>query len=104
MENGMDFETALQSFNLYDMATARQVYQGISDVEWEYVGHPEEAPYKLKYKVGKSYAARVVADLRNAGEDYTVFYLHGNEGRVSNLVKKVLGSYGWKPVNSRLQN
>lgn len=97
MDEMIDFEVVLQSFNLSDIATARQVYQGIAGVEWEYIGPPEGAPYKLKYQVGNSYAARVVSELRGHGEDYTVFYLHGNEGKVSSLVKKVLWSFGWRP-------
>lgn len=96
-----DFETILQSFNLYDMNTARQVYQSIADVEWKYQGSAENAPYKTVFDVKAPYAARLVADLRNAGDDYTQFYMSGNEGRVTNLVRKVLGSYGWNYTNYR---
>jgi hypothetical protein len=44
------------------------------------------------------YAGGIVAQLRWSNEDYLSYYCAGNEGNITEEVRKDLESLGWKPI------
>ena len=42
------------------------------------------------------YAGGLIAQIRSKGENYLDFYCSGNEGKVSEEIKKDLNEMGWK--------
>ena len=71
---------------------AKDLYRALCNTKWRNV-------YTLKYYVCTwRYAGGLIARVRNKGEDYLNFYCSGNEGFVSDTVKKDLAKLGWKPI------
>jgi hypothetical protein len=67
---------------------ATSLYSAMCNVYWENDG--------VEWGVSWRTAGGIVAELRNKGEDYIDFYCSGGEGQVSDKVRDVLESIGWK--------
>ena len=50
------------------------------------------------YSCSWRYAGRMIAELRNRGEEYLDFYCSGSEGVVKPYIELELKKLGWKPL------
>ena len=74
-----------------DEEFATDVYRALCNMRWRSKWTP------FKYSCSWRYAGGLVADLRDQGEDYIDFYCSGNEGNVTEEVRKIFNQLGWIP-------
>lgn len=69
------------------------VYRALCNMRWQ-----DKSYLTNIYSCSWRYAGGLVADIRGGGENYLDFYCSGNEGAVTNEVKKAMGKLGWKQL------
>ena len=100
-ESKHEFETVL--FSLKDkikkVKKAEELYCALSNMRWQKITNPS-----IIYSCSWRYAGRLIADIREKGEDYLDFYCSGcyrydiHEGEVKEWIEKILMEKGWKPL------
>jgi len=74
-----------------DKEFATDVYRALCNMRWR-------NKWSLKrYSCSWRYAGGLIARLRDQGEDYLDFYCSGNEGKVTEKIRKIFDDLGWLP-------
>ena len=74
-----------------DKEFATDVYRALCNMRWRSKWTP------FKYSCSWRYAGGLIAKLRDQGEDYIDFYCSGDEGKVTDEVRKIFNQLGWIP-------
>ena len=93
-KNEEDFVVFLSTIEsqMQDLEFATEVYQSLCNMRWRRKDNP-----KIIYSCSWRYAAGIIAEIRNQGEDYLDFYCSGNEGVISSRLEIIYSSAGWEP-------
>jgi hypothetical protein len=90
------FEVALRTLServRADDVFARELYGALCNMRWRRAESDGE-PVSMSWR----YAGGVVSHLACKGGCYLDYYCSGNEGMVSDRVRKALGDLGWVPA------
>ena len=72
---------------------AKDIYGALCNMRWQ-----RKDDEKNIYSCSWRYAGGLVSDIRDKGEYYLDYYCSGNEGMVTEEVKKEFDKLGWKPL------